>query len=202
MPSFKIENSLYKKGFNLIAGIDEAGRGPLAGPVVSAAVIFPKNVKIKHLDDSKKLTPEKREKLYEIILEKAYSIGVGFVSESTIDKINILQATFLSMRKAIKSLNNIPDYILVDGNLAIPGTGILQRSIIKGDSIVASISAASIVAKVLRDRYMIKLDRKYPQYGFRFHKGYGTKLHFEMIVKHGLCPIHRKTFLHFPHQPT
>lgn len=195
MPSFRIENSLWKNGYNLIAGLDEAGRGPLAGPVVAAAVIFPKNIKIHGLDDSKKLTPQKREELYPVIFKKAISIGIGFVSEKIIDKINILQATFLAMRKALDNLENTPDYVLVDGNIIIPKIAILQKTIIKGDGISSSISAASIIAKVTRDRFMLKLDKKYPQYGFRFHKGYGTRLHFEMLAKHGLCPIHRKSFL-------
>lgn len=195
MPTLKIENNLHRQGFNLIAGVDEAGRGPLAGPVVSAAVIFPKNVKIKRLDDSKKLSQKNREILFEIIFEKALALGVGFVSEAVIDKINILQATFISMKRAIHNLKIKPDYVLVDGNFAIPGISIAQKSIIRGDSISASISAASIIAKVTRDRYMFEMDNKYPQYGFRFHKGYGTKMHFEMIAKHGLSPLHRRTFI-------
>lgn len=194
MPSFKAENKLHKVGFNYIAGIDEAGRGPLAGPVVAAAVIFPKNTAINHLDDSKKLSQSRREELYKIIYNKAASVGIGFVSEKIIDKVNILNATLLAMKKALDNLNYIPDHILVDGNIKIPDIKILQTSIISGDSIVSSISAASIIAKVSRDRFMMKLDKIYPKYGFRFHKGYGTRLHFERISRYGLSPVHRRSF--------
>jgi ribonuclease HII len=194
----RLERRLRKAGFNLIAGIDEAGRGPLAGPVFSSAVVFPDNSYIKGLDDSKKLTPLQREKIYKVIFHKALYIGIGIVSEKVIDKKNILQATLLSMKKAVVKLAKKPDYILVDGNKTIPDIGILQKSIVGGDGICSSIAAASIIAKVSRDRYMLKLHKKYPQYGFDKHKGYGTEAHFMAIEKYGPCPVHRKTFIKNP----
>jgi len=187
------ENKLWKKGNKFVAGIDEAGRGPLAGPVVAAAVIFPKKIKPFDLNDSKKLTPGQRDNLYDIIQDKALAVGVGYCNEKIIDEINILQATYRAMREAISSLQNIPEYILVDGR-EIPDLNIPQTAIIKGDSKCFSIAAASIIAKVTRDRLMIQFDEKFPHYQFAQHKGYPTKKHIAAIQKYGKCSIHRKTF--------
>lgn len=189
----KWERSLWKKGANLIAGIDEAGRGPLAGPVVAAAVIFPEKIKPFDLNDSKKLSPCQREKLYELIWDQAMAVGIGYSNEKIIDEINILQATYRAMREAVASLPIIPDYILVDGR-EIPDLNIQQTAIVKGDGKCFSIAAASIIAKVTRDRLMIEYDRKYPDYNFAQHKGYPTKKHIQAILKHGECPIHRTSF--------
>lgn len=194
-PNFEEEKKLWKKGFKFIAGLDEAGRGPLAGPVVAAAVVildYKKIAKIKNINDSKKMTPKAREQIYEILIKHAdIKWGIGIVSEKVIDKINILQATKLAMKKVAKNLN--PDFLLLDGSFKI-NSKIPQRSIIKGDAKVFSISVASIIAKVTRDRLMQKMHKKYPQYGFNNHKGYGTKAHFASLEKFGPCKIHRKTF--------
>jgi len=201
-PNFEEEKILWEQGFKFVAGLDEAGRGPLAGPVVAAAVnlkfeIF--NLKsilnnpiFQKINDSKKMTAKTREEVY-IFLTKHPQIkwGIGIVSEKLIDKINILEATKLAMQKAVKNLK--ADYLLLDGNFVINSI-VRQKSIIKGDQKVASISAASIIAKVTRDRIMEKYHKKYPQYGFDKHKGYGTKLHIKNLEKHGPCQIHRKTF--------
>lgn len=196
----KFERELYKQGSSLIAGIDEVGRGPLAGPVITAAVILPpilrknkSNEPLLELNDSKKLTPQKRNYLYNIIIEKAIGIGIGIVDEKTIDKINILQATYLAMRKALFDLVPCPDHILVDA-VVIPQISIPQTSIIKGDSKSLSIAAASIIAKVTRDNWMDQLHDYYPQYNFNSHKGYGTGEHWEALDKYGPCPIHRLSF--------
>ncbi len=189
----KWERSLWKKGIKLIAGIDEAGRGPLAGPVVAAAVIFPKKIKPFDLNDSKKLSPRQREKFYELIWDQAMAVGIGYSNEKIIDEINILQATYRAMREAVASLPIIPDYVLVDGR-EIPDLNIQQTAIVKGDGKCFSIAAASIIAKVTRDRLMIEYDRKYPNYNFARHKGYPTKKHIQAILKHGTCPIHRASF--------
>ncbi|MCX5749575.1 MAG: ribonuclease HII [Candidatus Saganbacteria bacterium] len=194
MVSFRSEKALHKKGFSLIAGVDEAGRGPLAGPVVSAAVILPKNFGIIGLDNSKKLSPKRRQELYGIILKKAVDIGIGIAGEAVVDKINILNATLLSMKRAVLNTGNPPDFILVDGNKSIPGINTPQKTIIGGDGICASIAAASIIAKVTRDKLMMKISKKYPQYSFNEHKGYGTKKHFEALAKYGPCPVHRRSF--------
>jgi len=190
-----IEKNLRKKGFGFIAGVDEAGRGPLAGPVFASAVILPKNAKIKGLDDSKKLSPAKREKVFDLIMHNAVCVGVGVCEEGEIDRINILQATFRAMAQAVNALLQKPDIILVDGNKIIPQVGITQKAIIGGDAKCTCIAAASVVAKVLRDRYMFKLHKIYPKYGFDRHKGYGTKAHFAALRIYGSCPIHRKSFL-------
>lgn len=191
----RLESQLFKKGHKLIAGIDESGRGPLAGPVFAAAVIFPKNVHIKGLDDSKKLSPAQREKLFIVIKKKALHVACCAVSEKTIDKINILNASLLAMKKAVRALKKIPCYILVDGNRAISDMEIPQKQIIGGDGISASIAAASIIAKVSRDRYMNFLHVRMPEYGFQRHKGYGTKEHVAAIKKHGASSVHRMSFL-------
>ena len=178
----------------LICGIDEVGRGPLAGPVVAGAVILPKNCEILYLNDSKQLSAEKREQLYDIILEHAVAVGIGIVSPQRIDEINILQATFLAMERAMAQLAPPPELALIDGNRS-KDFGLPVRTIVKGDSLSASIAAASILAKVTRDRLMEQYDEQYPQYGFAVHKGYGTKRHYEALREYGPCPIHRRTFL-------
>lgn len=187
------EKKIWKSKNKFIAGIDEAGRGPLAGPVVAAAVIFPKDLKPFYLNDSKKLSPLKREKIFEQIVKRALTIGVGFSENNIIDEINILQATYRAMRQAISKLIIPPDYVLVDGR-EIPDLNISQTGIVKGDQLCYSIAAASIIAKVTRDRLMVEFDKKYPQYLFAQHKGYPTKLHIKAIQNFGYCPIHRQTF--------
>lgn len=189
-----IENEKRAEGYNLICGVDEAGRGPLAGPVYAAAVILPQNIIIPGLNDSKKLTEKRREELFDIIIEKAAAYSIASVDEKRIDEINILNATFEAMNNAVNSLNVRPDYVLIDGN-RIKGMSIPHETVVKGDAKSASIAAASILAKVSRDRYITKLAEKYPEYGFEKHKGYGTAAHNEAILKYGLCEIHRRTFL-------
>lgn len=180
-----------------ICGIDEAGRGPLAGPVVAGAVILPKDCDILYINDSKKLSEKKREELYEIIMERAVSVGVGYSTPERIDEINILQATYEAMREAVSKLTPEPDLLLNDA-VTIPQVEIRQIPIIKGDAKSISIGAASIIAKVTRDRLMVRYDALYPEYGFASHKGYGTQAHVEALMKYGPCPIHRKTFItHF-----
>ena len=184
----------------LICGVDEAGRGPFAGPVVAGAVILslddPER-EILYLNDSKKLSEKKREALYDEIMEKAVSVGVGIVEREVIDEINILQATFLAMQKAIAALDPQPDYILADA-VTIPKILIPQEGIVKGDAKSVSIAAGSIIAKVTRDRIMYEYDKLYPEYGFASHKGYGTKAHIEAIKEYGMLNIHRRSFIHFP----
>jgi len=182
---------------NYICGIDEAGRGPLAGPVVAGAVILPKDCKILYINDSKKLTPAKREELYDVIMEQAVAVGVGMASPARIDEINILQATYEAMQKAIQNLSVIPDILLNDA-VTIPGIETEQVPIIKGDEKSISIGAASIIAKVTRDRLMADYDKVMPEYHFASNKGYGSKEHIEALKKYGPSPIHRKTFIgHF-----
>lgn len=188
------ERGLWEAGYDLVAGIDEVGRGPLAGPVVAAAVILPKECKIEGVNDSKKLSAKKREELYDIILEKAVSYGIGVVSNERIDEINILQATYEAMREALSQLQPKADYILADA-VTIPMVSIPQRGIIKGDAKSMSIGAASIVAKVYRDRMMEAYEEVYPGYGFASNKGYGAAEHIEGIKKQGITPIHRRTFV-------
>lgn len=180
--------------FSYICGIDEAGRGPLAGPVVAGAVILPKGSRILYINDSKKLSEKKREELFEVIKGEAVSIGVGIVSAQRIDEINILQATYEAMRTAINNLDIKPDILLNDA-VTIPMVDIKQVPIIKGDAKSLSIASASIIAKVTRDHLMYKYDEMYPEYGFAKHKGYGTKIHMEAIKEFGPCPIHRRTFI-------
>ena len=194
MDWLEYENKALDQGFEVICGIDEAGRGPLAGPVYAAAVILPKGHIIEGVNDSKKLSEKKREQLFDIIIDECVSYGIGIADEKEIDEINILQATFLAMRRAVENLSVKPDIALIDGNKK-PGLDIEQWDIVKGDSKSASISAASVLAKVSRDRYMLEMAERYPEYQFEKHKGYGTKLHYEMIEKYGISPIHRKTFL-------
>ena len=191
----QIEEEIYnKEDVKYICGIDEAGRGPLCGPVCAAAVILPVDCEIEGINDSKKLSEKKREKLYDEIISKAVCYAVSMVPADVIDEINILQATFLAMRNAVSGLSVQPDIALIDGNQK-PGLTIEERTIVKGDAKSISIAAASILAKVTRDRYMLEADTKYPEYKFAQHKGYGTKLHYEMLAEYGLCPEHRRTFL-------
>lgn len=189
------ENAALAEGYRVVCGIDEAGRGPLAGPVCAACVVLPQGHIIEGVNDSKKLTEKKREALFDVVKEQALDFGIAFASEKEIDEINILQATFLAMRRAFEQLSIVtPDIALIDGNKK-PGLSIAERCVIKGDAKSANIAAASILAKVTRDRYMLDMAQKYPEYLFEKHKGYGTKLHYEMIEKYGICDIHRKTFL-------
>lgn len=189
-----IERELMAQGVTTICGVDEAGRGPLAGPVCAAAVILPPELEIPGLNDSKKLTDKKRRALYDIIVSEAVSYGIAMASEQEIDEINILQATFNAMECAIEQLHIPPQMALIDGNRARPFPVPVQ-TVIKGDSLSANIAAASILAKVTRDRYMEEMAERYPQYGFEIHKGYGTKAHYAALTEHGTCPIHRRTFL-------
>lgn len=193
------EKLAISQGYKLIGAIDEAGRGPLAGPVVAACVIIPDNFDFnkkifKEIKDSKLLNFKKREELFKILLETLPDIGVGVCDHSTIDRINILEATFLAMKKAIGTLKTKPEFILVDGQFKIPNISIKQKAIVNGDNLVLTIAAASIIAKVKRDKIMEEFHGKYPQYGFNAHKGYGTKQHIQKLKEHGPCPIHRRTF--------
>ena len=187
------EKSLYSKGYEYICGIDEAGRGPLCGPVVATAVILKKGDKIEGVNDSKKLSEKKREALFEEIKERAVAYSVGIVDEKTIDEINILEATRLAMKKAVEGLSQKPDYALVDAEKKVP-IDVPYMPIIKGDALSESIAAASIIAKVTRDRMIVELDKEYPEYNFAKNKGYGTKQHTDAIKEHGLCPAHRRSF--------
>ena len=190
----KTENRLRAEGYRLIAGVDEAGRGPLAGPVYAAAVILPENARLDGINDSKKISAKKREELFDKIIEIAVSYAVFSVDEKTIDEINILNATHIAMNGAVNALTQKPDYVIIDGN-SISGMSLPHETLVQGDAKSISIAAASILAKVSRDRYIIEMAEKYPLYGFEKHKGYGTKAHTEAILKYGPCPIHRKTFL-------
>lgn len=190
----EIENSLYEKGYNFIAGIDEAGRGPLAGPVCAAAVILPKAAVIEGINDSKKLSEKKREVLFDEIIKTAVAYSIQFVDPQVIDDINIKQATALAMHRAADELSQKPDFIIIDGNDRI-AYDVPYEYIIKGDAKSQTIAAASILAKVSRDRLMTELDKEYPQYGLAKHKGYGTKAHIEAIQKYGVADIHRKSFM-------
>jgi ribonuclease HII len=196
-PTFKQEKQLLKKGYKFIAGIDEAGRGPLAGPVVAGAVVFRdfKLKKFKGLRDSKQLTPLQREKFYKILTNNSLiDYGIGIVSEKIVDRVNILEASFLAMKKAVKNLKISPDFLLIDGRWTLKDYPVSQTAIANGDRYIFSIAAASIIAKVYRDRMLIKFHRRYPDYGFDRHKGYGTKFHLEMLKKYGPCQIHRQSF--------
>ncbi len=189
-----IENGFFEKGIMTICGVDEAGRGPLAGPVCAAAVILPAGLEIPGLTDSKKLTDKKRRELMPVIKEKALAYGIAFASHGEIDEINILQATFLAMERALDQLSVKPELALIDGNRQ-KDFGIKVETVVKGDSLSANIAAASVLAKVTRDDYMLEMAQMYPEYGFEIHKGYGTKAHYEALRQFGPCPIHRMTFL-------
>lgn len=190
----EIESRIYQSGYSLIAGVDEAGRGPLAGPVCAAAVIFPKGTVIEGINDSKKLSEKKREALFDVIKKEAVAFAVEFASPEEIDKINIKQATARAMHSAIDALSVKPDYIIIDGNDNLP-YDIPYEYVVKGDALSQTIAAASILAKVSRDRLMKELDKSYPQYDFKKHKGYGTKAHIEAIRRYGVSDIHRKSFM-------
>lgn len=190
---WNFEKDAWQKGFSMVAGIDEAGRGPLAGPVVSAAVILPQGFSVAQVRDSKTLSPKQRDNLYDKIYAHAVSIGVGIADSAEIDRINILKASLLSMRIALENLTHPPDYLLIDGQFPI-ASELPQKPVIKGDSLSISIAAASIIAKVTRDRLMDTYHKDYPQFGFSTHKGYPTKAHKDAIRRFGICPIHRRTF--------
>ena len=193
-----LENGIYASGVNILCGVDEAGRGPLAGPVCAAAVILPRGLEIPGLNDSKKLSEKRREALYDVIISSAMAYGIAFADVEEIERLNILHATFLAMNRAIAQLSVRPELALIDGNRA-SDIEVPSRCIVKGDSRCADIAAASILAKVTRDRYMIKMAEQYPQYGFEQHKGYGTKQHYAALREYGATPIHRMSFLRKMH---
>ena len=195
MPDYEFEKAAALSGFSCICGVDEAGRGPLAGPVCAAAVILPEGAVIEGLDDSKKLTEKKRERLYDIIKETAVAYSVAYGTLEEIETVNILEATYFAMNRAIEGLNVKPDFALIDGNRVPCGIKIPCETIVKGDSKSMSVAAASVLAKVTRDRLMLEYDKKYPEYNFKKHKGYGTKEHTELIKQYGPCEIHRLSFL-------
>lgn len=191
---WEIEDGCFAEGFPCVCGVDEAGRGPLAGPVCAAAVILPPHAMIPGLNDSKKLSDKKRRELFPLIQQQAIAYGIAFVSQEEIDEINILQATFLAMKRALEQLTVTPDLALIDGN-RMTDFGLPARTVVKGDSLSANIAAASILAKVTRDDLMVRMGEEYPGYGFEIHKGYGTKAHYAALEKLGPCPVHRMTFL-------
>ena len=195
MPDYEFEKAAVNSGFSCICGVDEAGRGPLAGPVCAAAVILPEGTVIEGLDDSKKLTEKKREKLYDIIKQTAVAYSVAYGTLEEIETVNILEATYLAMNRAIDGLTVKPDFALIDGNRVPRGIKIPCETVVKGDSKSMSVAAASVLAKVTRDRLMLEYDKKYPEYNFKKHKGYGTKEHTELIKQYGPCEIHRLSFL-------
>ena len=195
MPDYEFEKAAVNSGFSCICGVDEAGRGPLAGPVCAAAVILPEGAVIEGLDDSKKLTEKKRERLYDIIKETAVAYSVAYGTLEEIETVNILEATYLAMNRAIEGLSVKPDFALIDGNRIPRGIKIPCETIVKGDSKSMSVAAASVLAKVTRDRLMLEYDKKYPEYNFKKHKGYGTREHTELIKQYGPCEIHRFSFL-------
>lgn len=194
MPDFSYENNIKQKGFLLVCGVDEAGRGPLAGPVYAAACILPDGLVIEGLNDSKKISEKKREALYDVIIENAVDYCVATASVEEIEEYNILNATYLAMTRAVEGLKKV-DFCLIDGNRIPPELNGMSEAIVKGDSKSFSIAAASILAKVSRDRYLLELDKEYPMYNFKKHKGYGTKEHMDLIRQYGACPMHRKSFL-------
>ncbi len=194
--TYELEHSLAEQGYTAVCGVDEAGRGPLAGPVFAAAVILPQGLVIDGLNDSKKLSAKKRELLFDTIIRSSIGYGIAFADEREIDEMNILNATLLAMRRAIDKLEPIPDYALIDGNCT-KGFALPCSAVVGGDGRSPSIAAASILAKVSRDRLCLELARKYPEYGFERHKGYGTAEHMELLRRIGPCPAHRKTFLKF-----
>ena len=189
-----IEDGCFAEGYSVVCGVDEAGRGPLAGPVCAAAVILPPHIEIPGLNDSKKLTDKRRRELMPVIKEQALAYGIAFATHEEIDQINILQATYLAMERALAQMNIKPDMALIDGNRA-KDFGLPVKTVVHGDSLSASIAAASVLAKVTRDDLMLQMAEEYPQYGFEIHKGYGTKAHYEALTAHGPSPIHRMTFL-------
>ena len=191
---WEIEQSYYAQGITCICGVDEAGRGPLAGPVCAAAVILPANLDIPGLNDSKKLSDKRRRELYPVIMEQAIAYGIGLADHKEIDEINILQATFLAMERAMQNLSVKPELALIDGNRE-KDFGVPVKTVVHGDSLSASIAAASVLAKVTRDDIMLQMAEEYPGYGFEIHKGYGTKAHYQALAEKGPCPIHRMTFL-------
>ncbi|MBQ3257207.1 MAG: ribonuclease HII [Oscillospiraceae bacterium] len=194
MSLWELENELFDSGIGMLCGVDEAGRGPLAGPVCAAACILPRGLEIEGLNDSKKLTEKRRDALYDVITEKAVAYGIAFATVEEIEELNILGATYLAMNRAIGQLSVKPELALIDGNRNA-GIEVPSQTVVKGDSKCADIAAASILAKVTRDRYMLELDKEYPMYGFGKHKGYGTKDHYAAIREHGMCPAHRPSFL-------
>ena len=191
---WEIEDGLFAKHVGVICGVDEAGRGPLAGPVYAAAVVLPPHLVIPGLDDSKKLSDKRRRELFPLIQEQAVCYGIGFASEKEIDEVNILQATFLAMERALSQIQGKADFALIDGNRE-KDFGIPVLTVVKGDSRSANIAAASVLAKVTRDDYMLEMAKQYPEYGFDIHKGYGTRAHYDALRRYGPCPIHRATFL-------
>lgn len=194
MTNFEFDRAIYADGYKAVCGVDEAGRGPLAGPVFAAAVILNPTVEIQGLNDSKKLSEKKREALFPVIQKEAVAYSIANASVEEIEELNILKATFLAMKRAVEGLNVIPELVIVDGN-QVPPLVVPTKTIVKGDALSASIAAASILAKVSRDHLMMELDKQYPEYQLCRHKGYGTALHIEMIKKFGISPIHRKSFL-------
>ena len=194
MDLWELENQIYAEGYVTLCGVDEAGRGPLAGPVCAAAVTLPRGLELPGLDDSKRMTERQREALYEQIVEEARSFGIAFATVEEIERLNILGATYLAMSRAIEALDPPPELALIDGNRSA-GIQVPNRCIVKGDGRCADIAAASILAKVTRDRYMTELAQQYPEYGFERHKGYGTKAHYAALRTYGPCPIHRPSFL-------
>lgn len=195
MTIWEYDRVVREEGYPVLAGVDEAGRGPLCGPVCAAAVVLPSDACIDGINDSKKLTEKKREALFDVITEMAVSYGIAFATVEEIEEMNILNATFLAMNRAIAQLTVIPDMVLVDGNRTPNGLLLPSRTVIKGDSLSASIGAASILAKVSRDRLLMEMDAQYPQYGFAKHKGYGTAAHYEALRQYGPSPVHRRSFL-------
>lgn len=191
---WEIEDENYAEGVEVICGVDEAGRGPLAGPVCAAAVILPPHLRIPGLNDSKKLSDKRRRELFPVICEQALAYGIAFATEQEIDEINILHATFLAMERALAQLKIRPDLVLIDGNRQ-KDFGLPVKTVVKGDSLSANIAAASVLAKVTRDDFMVRQAERFPEYGFEIHKGYGTKAHYAALEQYGACPIHRKTFL-------
>lgn len=191
---WEIEDENYAEGVEVICGVDEAGRGPLAGPVCAAAVILPPHLRITGLNDSKKLSDKRRRELFPMICDQALAYGIAFATEQEIDEINILHATFLAMERALAQLKIRPDLVLIDGNRQ-KDFGLPVKTVVKGDSLSANIAAASVLAKVTRDDFMVRQAEQFPEYGFEIHKGYGTKAHYAALEQYGACPIHRKTFL-------
>ena len=195
MTNAEFDEAIRAEGVSLLCGVDEAGRGALAGPVFAAAVILRPDAVPEGLNDSKKLSEKKREALFEDICREALAYGIASASVEEIEEHNILQATFLAMRRAVESLSVTPELLLIDGNRTPPGLTVPSRTLVKGDALSASVGAASILAKVSRDRLLMELDREYPQYAFAKHKGYGTALHYEKLAEYGMCPAHRPSFL-------